>query len=512
MFTGLIRHLGKVISWNPDTNQLKIKCETLKSSDFEDGDSIAINGICLTVVNIVDVSLSHDYNFIDFCEIEFHVMKETQSLTSIHNWKKDDIMNIEPAMTFDKNKLDGHLLRGHIHTTGFLSDQINNKWWFTFQYPVDLEIKGSIAIDGISLTIVDVETNRFSVCLIPHTISHTNFQSYKIGTKVNLEFDTEIKMNDKSWMKLAMIESHKGKQTAPPNPWVGCILVNEQNQVISTGFHEKPGSPHAEVNALSLLNTQELFTLYVTLEPCCHTGRTPPCTDLLIQYKERIKRVVVGILDPDERVAGNGVNILKQNGIHVDVLNDDDISWDLRTYIHQRKYSSSYKIFKIATTLDLVYTGGKITSDQGFQDVHKERNFVQSIFTTTKTYNIDRSKLTVRLSNQPERILPTFIVGDTYVYKQREYMKHIKRSELNNIWNQYLSCYIESGVEFFDIINEDIHEVHWYIEHKLSTQMNLGEEEHVKKFIPKHFNFYIKEQIQLSPTTTKIIYLSKKQY
>jgi diaminohydroxyphosphoribosylaminopyrimidine deaminase/5-amino-6-(5-phosphoribosylamino)uracil reductase len=123
-------------------------------------------------------------------------------------------------------------------------------------------------------------------------------------------------------MRLAIQQGENGRTTAPPNPWVGCVIV-KNNEEISAGYHKKAGTAHAEIVAInsSAVSVSDA-TMYVTLEPCCHYGRTGPCTDVLI--REQIKRVVIGVLDPDERVSGKGIKQLKEAGIQIDFIEDID--------------------------------------------------------------------------------------------------------------------------------------------------------------------------------------------
>ena len=122
---------------------------------------------------------------------------------------------------------------------------------------------------------------------------------------------------DEKWMQLALELAKKGEGFVNPNPMVGAVIVKNE-KVIGRGYHKKFGQPHAEVEAFK--NAQESVegaTLYVTLEPCSHYGKTPPCADLIVSKK--VRRVVVGTLDPNPLVAGRGIKRLKDAGIEVDV-------------------------------------------------------------------------------------------------------------------------------------------------------------------------------------------------
>ncbi len=127
--------------------------------------------------------------------------------------------------------------------------------------------------------------------------------------------------NDYYWMAKAIQLAKKGRYTTSPNPRVGCVIIDENNQLIGEGYHVKAGAPHAEIHALQAakaLRTQGAkgATAYVTLEPCSHFGRTPPCAEALV--KAQIARVVIAMTDPNPSVCGNGIRILKEAGVQVD--------------------------------------------------------------------------------------------------------------------------------------------------------------------------------------------------
>ena len=129
----------------------------------------------------------------------------------------------------------------------------------------------------------------------------------------------EERFRDEHWMRKALELAAGGAGYVTPNPMVGAVIVRD-NQVIGEGFHEKYGQLHAERNALADCvkkgNTPEGATIYVTLEPCCHYGKTPPCTEAIIE--NRLGRVVYGTTDPNPLVAGQGLKLLRDRGIQVD--------------------------------------------------------------------------------------------------------------------------------------------------------------------------------------------------
>jgi riboflavin synthase len=174
VFNGLIRELAKVDSFN--NNILKLETKYIPKI----GDSIAVNGVCLTVINVYKNGFSVELS------------PETQSKIAIENYK--NLVHIEPAMRLS-DRVDGHLVQGHIDCVGEILEINKNK----NSYDVIIKIpeqfmkfvinKGSIAVDGVSLTINDVFSDRFRLTIIPHTFENTLFKTYKIHQKVNIETD-----------------------------------------------------------------------------------------------------------------------------------------------------------------------------------------------------------------------------------------------------------------------------------------------------------------------------------
>lgn len=181
MFTGIIENIALVKEIKKDGDNLIFTFESDLTSELKIDQSISHNGICLTVVDIVDSTYS------------VVAIKETVLKSSIKNWKVGDKVNLERAMKIG-NRLDGHIVQGHVDQVGVcekISEELGS-WYFTFKYEKSDNItieKGSIAINGISLTVVDSQTNKFSVAIIPYTYNHTNFKNLNIGDTVNLEFD-----------------------------------------------------------------------------------------------------------------------------------------------------------------------------------------------------------------------------------------------------------------------------------------------------------------------------------
>lgn len=182
MFTGIIETLGKVQEVKKEQNNIHITIDSALANELKIDQSVAHNGICLTVVAIA----GNHYTVT--------AIGETIKKTNISNWKVGDSVNLERAMKLG-DRLDGHIVQGHVDQTGtcIAVEETNGSWFYTFEYDADLQNitieKGSITVNGVSLTVVDSGKNNFSVAIIPYTYEHTNFNSFAVGTAVNLEFD-----------------------------------------------------------------------------------------------------------------------------------------------------------------------------------------------------------------------------------------------------------------------------------------------------------------------------------
>ena len=205
-------------------------------------------------------------------------------------------------------------------------------------------------------------------------------------------------------MQRAIALAKKGAGFVNPNPMVGCVVVKD-NEIITEGYHEYYGGLHAERNALT--NTAadcKDATLYVTLEPCCHHGKTPPCTDIIIE--KGIKKVVVGLLDPNPLVSGKGISILQNAGIEVVTgLEEDKIKELNKVFLKYIKTKRPYVILKTAMTLDgkiASHTGDSkwITNEKSRQLVHKLRSEMMGIVAGIGTVKADNPMLNCRLEGQ----------------------------------------------------------------------------------------------------------------
>jgi riboflavin synthase len=182
MFTGIIETLGNVVEIRKDRDNIHITVDSSITNELKIDQSVSHNGICLTVVNTQDSLYT------------VTAIAETIQKTNIGDWKVGDIINLERGMKLS-DRLDGHIVQGHVDQTGncIAIEEANGSWNYTFEYDEKLNNitieKGSITVNGVSLTVVNSKKNQFSVSIIPYTFENTNFNNFKIGTKINLEFD-----------------------------------------------------------------------------------------------------------------------------------------------------------------------------------------------------------------------------------------------------------------------------------------------------------------------------------
>ena len=216
---------------------------------------------------------------------------------------------------------------------------------------------------------------------------------------------------DKIFMNHALQLALKGRGKTHPNPMVGAVIV-KKNRIISKGYHRAVGKEHAEVMAVK--NASESIkgaTIYVNLEPCCHYGRTGPCTDLLI--KEKIKKVVISTKDSNELVNGKGIKKLRAAGIEVvnNVLKDEAYFLN-DSYLSYHANKKPFVILKMAQTLDgkIATLSGEskyLSSKQSLQFVHQLRSEIDAVAIGSGTLKKDDPRLNVRLvkGNNPYRII-----------------------------------------------------------------------------------------------------------
>ena len=220
-----------------------------------------------------------------------------------------------------------------------------------------------------------------------------------------------LKNTDESYMKLAIDLAKKGIGKTSPNPIVGAVIV-KNGEIIAKGWHERYKEAHAEVNALAHCQTSvKGATMYVTLEPCCHYGKQPPCTSKIIEAG--ISHVVIGSFDPNPEVNKKGIDILKKNGIMVTegVLQEECDKLNT-VFFHYIKTNKPYVVLKYAMTADgkiATYTGESkwITSDKARKKVHRDRNRYSAIMVGVGTVIEDNPMLNCRIENgnNPLRVI-----------------------------------------------------------------------------------------------------------
>ena len=267
------------------------------------------------------------------------------------------------------------------------------------------------------------------------------------------------------FLKRAIDLARKGKYLTKPNPMVGCVIVKD-SEVIAEGYHMKYGSNHAEINALEDLNKNNniseaefrQLTLYCTLEPCCHHGKTGPCTDAII--KSGIKKVVIGIKDPNPKVSGSGIKQLEDNGIEVlSGFFEEELIELNKHFFFKNTYNRPYIAVKIASSADGMShrkdnTFTWITSEQSRDDVQIVRAGFDAILTGGNTLRNDNPRMNARVDfevNQPQKILLTsqeinkesnfFKSGDVIINRSSDLNKVI--TELSN--TEINSILVEAG-------------------------------------------------------------------
>lgn len=227
---------------------------------------------------------------------------------------------------------------------------------------------------------------------------------------------SEVK--DRFYMQMALELAAQGTGFTSPNPLVGAVVVKDQ-KVVGRGYHERFGAPHAEVNALNQAGQQACgATLYVTLEPCNHTGKTPPCTEKILAAG--IRRVVVAMTDPNPSVKGGGNAYLRAAGLDVsEGLEKDVARWQNAFFIKHIQTGKPFVILKCAATLDgriATRTGDAhwVSGPQSRQFVHELRHAVDAILVGVDTVKTDDPSLTTRLSHG-NGCDPTRIILDTHL-------------------------------------------------------------------------------------------------
>ena len=226
-----------------------------------------------------------------------------------------------------------------------------------------------------------------------------------------------FEMNDHAYMKMALSLAQATVGQTSPNPCVGAVVVKD-GQLLGTGVHLKAGTPHAEVHAIDEAGfSAKGATMYITLEPCSHTGKTPPCTETIIN--SGIAKVLVATLDPNPLVAGSGVERLVKAGIEVEVgLCQEEATQINETFFHYIQTNVPFVTIKAGISLDgkIAATSGDskwITSPESRRDVHERRHEHDGILVGINTILKDNPLLTTRLPRGGKN--PIRIILDTYL-------------------------------------------------------------------------------------------------
>lgn len=223
-----------------------------------------------------------------------------------------------------------------------------------------------------------------------------------------------------NFLKQALDLAKIRKGYCAPNPAVGAVIV-QNNQVLATGYHWGVGYPHAEVEALKKLprsnegGVTDGVDFYITLEPCCHQGKTPPCTTAIIQNK--ISRVFYGLKDPDKRVSGQGAATLESAGIPCIHLPLPEIDHFYQEYCYWQKHRRPYVTAKLALSIDGKIAGPngapvKISGPLADQFTQEQRKLADALFTTARTVCQDNPRLNVRLAEETIK-KPVYILDRT---------------------------------------------------------------------------------------------------
>lgn len=182
MFTGIIETTGRIVKVQQHGDNQTFFIESPISSELKVDQSVSHSGVCLTVEEVIEN------------QHRVTAIRETLVKTSLGGWQSGDLVNLERCLAFN-GRLDGHLVQGHVDATGVCTDRkdMNGSWQYTFEFPTEFAAfiieKGSVSLNGISLTVFNVTANRFEVAIIPYTYHHTNIQHIMPGSRVNLEFD-----------------------------------------------------------------------------------------------------------------------------------------------------------------------------------------------------------------------------------------------------------------------------------------------------------------------------------
>ena len=274
-----------------------------------------------------------------------------------------------------------------------------------------------------------------------------------------------VKADDLQYLRQAMLLAQRGEGAVNPNPMVGAIVVRD-GQVVAQGYHARYGDLHAERSAFRDADGRDICcegtTMYVTLEPCCHHGKQPPCTEAIIEHK--VARVIVGLLDPNPLVAGKGIEILRNAGVVVEVIDQEsdfakELKYQNRVFLKYITTKRPWVLAKYAMTLDgkiCTRTGDSkwVSGPESRAKVHMLRRSLTAILCGIGTVLADDPMLNTRIPSLPDARNPIRIVADRHlripldcqlVKSAREIRTIVAHAE--DIDNAKLKALHDAGVE-----------------------------------------------------------------
>lgn len=260
-------------------------------------------------------------------------------------------------------------------------------------------------------------------------------------------------------MKKCIELAKKAEGLTSPNPLVGCVITDEFDNIIATGYHHKYGDNHAERDALLKINKGEGETLYVNLEPCSHFGKTPPCTDIIIE--KGIKNVVIGLLDPNPAVSG--IDKLKAAGIDVTTgILEDECKQLNEVFITNMRDKKTFIAIKTAATLDgkiATSTGSSkwITSENAREEVRKIRNKYDAIMTSSTTVIADNPTMEHRKKIIIDRELKTNL--SSKIYQQGEIFIFNEKTENRSGNINFIKTPVKDGKISLEFVFEKLYQL-----------------------------------------------------
>ncbi len=341
-------------------------------------------------------------------------------------------------------------------------------------------------------------------------------------------------MSYEDLMLHAITQANKYKFTAKPNPVVGAILVH-RNKIISEGYHEKYGSNHAEINAINnakihlgnKFNSFSELTLICTLEPCSHIGKTGSCAHAIV--KTGIKKVIIGAIDPNPKVSGKGVEILKKNNIDVEIgIHKNLVARQNKFFFFRHENNRPYITVKIASSADgkSHYKNNKkefITTKDSRIDVQHHRAEYDAILTGKNTLLNDNPRMNARVDfkvNQPEKILLSNSYKKTDNTKALQFFEgskttHIKTNSLDKVMSvisdsDICSIFVEAGPKLVNsFLEKYADELIIYTSTKILGES--GVDWFAKDNAIENYNFTLKSSCKIGTDLKQVFYKNEKK-